>query len=43
MSRRKHQRRLEEHYGNLLAPWTAGVLAVCALLMLVIYVGTMPL
>jgi hypothetical protein len=43
MSRRKRQRRLEERYGNLLAPWIVGVLAACALLMLAIYIGAMPL
>jgi hypothetical protein len=43
MSRRKHQRRLEEHYSNRLAPWLAGSGGVCVLLMLAIYVATMPL
>ncbi len=43
MSPRKHQRRLEEHYGKLLTPWMIGRLTVCTLLMLVAYIGTMPL
>ncbi len=43
MSRRKHQRHLEEHYRNQLAPWMAGSLGVCALLMVAVYVATMPL
>jgi len=43
MSRRKHQRRLEEHYRNRLAPWLVGSAGVCVLLMLAIYVATMPL
>jgi len=43
MSRRKHQRRLEEHYRNQLAPWMAGSLGVCVLLMLAVYIATMPL
>jgi hypothetical protein len=43
MSRRKHQRRLEEHYRTQLAPWMAGSLGVCVLLMLVIYIATIPL
>jgi hypothetical protein len=43
MSRRKRQRRLEEHYRTQLAPWMAGTLGACVLLMLAIYVATMPL
>ncbi|WP_280136895.1 hypothetical protein [Microvirga vignae] len=43
MSRRKRQRRLEEHYRNHLAPVMAGSLGLCVLLMLAIYVATMPL
>ena len=43
MSRRKHQQRVEEHYSHRLAPWMAGFAGVCILLMLVIYVATMPL
>jgi len=43
MSRRKRQRRLEEHYRIQLAPWMAGILGLCVLLMLAIYVATMPL
>jgi len=43
MSRRKRQRRLEERYGNQLAPWMAGAMGVCVLLMLAIYIATMPL
>ncbi|WP_255616663.1 hypothetical protein [Microvirga puerhi] len=43
MSHRKRQRRLEEHYGTQLAPWLAGILGACVLLMLAIYVATMPL
>ena len=43
MSRRKHERRLEERYGSPLTPWTMGILATCALLVLLVYIGTMPL
>ncbi len=43
MSHRKHQRRLEEHYRNQLVPWLAGAAGVCILLMLALYVATMPL
>jgi hypothetical protein len=43
MSRRKHQQRLEEHYSNRLAPWLVCSAGVCALLMLAVYVATMPL
>ena len=43
MSRRKRQRRLEEHYKNGLAPWLVGSAGVCVLLMVAIYVATMPL
>jgi hypothetical protein len=42
MSRRKHQRRLEEHYRSQLAP-LVGSAGVCVLLMLAIYIATMPL
>ena len=43
MSRRKRQRRLEERYGSQLAPWIAGTLGACVLLMLGLYLATMPL
>ena len=43
MSRHKHQRRLEEHYRTQLAPWLVGSAGVCILLIVVIYVATMPL
>jgi hypothetical protein len=43
MSRRKHQRRLEEHYRNHLAPLLVGSAGVCVLLMLALYIATMPL
>jgi hypothetical protein len=43
MSRRKRQRRLEEHYRNRLAPWLVGSAGACVLLMLALYVATMPL
>jgi len=43
MSRRKHQRRLEEQYRNQLAPWLVGAAGACVLLMLAIYIATMPL
>ena len=43
MSRRKRQRRLEEHYRNQLALWMAGCLGLGVLLMLAVYVATMPL
>jgi hypothetical protein len=43
MSRRKHQRRLEEHDRNRLAPWLVGSAGVCILLMLALYVATIPL
>jgi len=42
MSRRKYQMRLQQHQ-RVLAPWTFGVLGLAALLMVAIYVGTMPL
>ena len=41
MSRRKHQRRLEEHYRNQLAPWLVGSREVHPALV-AIYVATMP-
>ena len=43
MSRRKRQRHLEARYRNQLAPWMAGTLGLCVLLMLAIYLATMPL
>jgi len=43
MSRRKRQRRLEEHYRAQLTPWVAGTLGACVLLMLAIYLARMPL
>jgi len=43
MSRPTHQRRLGEHYRNQLAPWLVGSAGVCNLLMLALYVATMPL
>jgi hypothetical protein len=43
MSRRKHQRRLEEYHRNQLAPWLVASAGLCVLLMLAIYVATMPL
>jgi hypothetical protein len=43
MSRRKHQRRLEEQYRSQLAPWLVGAAGGCVLLMLAIYIATMPL
>jgi len=43
MSRRKHQRQLEERYGSIFAPWLVGILGACALVALLIYIGTMPL
>ncbi|MGF9759398.1 hypothetical protein AAII07_47115 [Microvirga sp. 0TCS3.31] len=43
MSRRKHQRRLEKHHRNQLAPWLAGSAGVCVLLLVAVYVATMPL
>ncbi|WP_281351892.1 hypothetical protein [Microvirga makkahensis] len=43
MSRRKRQRRLEEQYRSQLAPWLVGAAGTCVLLMLVIYIATMPL
>jgi hypothetical protein len=43
MSRRKHQRRLEKHYRDQLAPWMAGSIGICVLLMVAVYVATMPL
>ena len=42
MSRRKRQRRREEHYRTQLAPGLAGTLGACVLLMLAIYVARMP-
>ena len=43
MSRRKHQRRLEEHYKSQLAPWLVGSAGMGVLLMMAIYIATMPL
>jgi hypothetical protein len=43
MSRRTRQRRLEERYGSQLAPWMAGSLGLGILLMLALYLATMPL
>jgi hypothetical protein len=43
MSRRKRQRHLEEHYRTQLAPWLAGSVGVCILLMLAIYIAAIPL
>jgi hypothetical protein len=43
MSRRKHQRRLEQHYRTQLAPWMAGSMGICVLLMVAIYIASMPL
>jgi hypothetical protein len=43
MSRRKRQRRLEERYGSQLTPWMAGSLGLGVLLMLALYLATMPL
>ncbi len=43
MSRRKRQRRLEEHYRTQLAPWLVGTAGICVLLMLALYIATMPL
>ncbi len=43
MSRRKHQRRLEEHYRTQIAPWMVGSLGLVILLMLAIYLATIPL
>ena len=43
MSRRKHERRREERYGSPVAPWTVGILGVCALLVLLVYIGTMSM
>jgi hypothetical protein len=43
MSRRERQRRLEEQYRSQLAPWLAGTLGACVLLMQAIYVARMPL
>ena len=43
MSRRKRQRRLEEQSRSQLAPWLAGTLGACVLLMLAIYLARMSL
>jgi hypothetical protein len=43
MSRRKHQRRLDEHYRSQLAQWLVGTAGICVLLMLALYIATMPL
>jgi hypothetical protein len=43
MSRRKYERRLEQSYGTVLMPWLMGLLVVAVLLMLALYVATMPL
>ncbi|MEZ0171211.1 hypothetical protein [Microvirga sp. TS319] len=43
MSRRKHQRHLEEQYRTQLTPWVAGSLGLGVLLILAIYLATVPL
>jgi hypothetical protein len=43
MSRRKHERRLEESYGTVLTPWVMGLLVVGVVLTLTLYIATMPL